>query len=322
MPASLNATSPTTTPGGWRSTIVERDRLRAVSIRVGGRSVGRHAPRHVEREDHGALGSRQRDGRLRPGDGDDRARTNPATSRAPGSDARQRPAAGGRRRAGPGSGRRRRRNAAARRPPPLVDRPRRVARRAARAAGAAAAGGDAKRHAPAPPPQPALGRHAHDRPDEVVVGRQGHRVDAGPPERRARGPPRARSAASANRRRNAASWVSTSSCSPVSASSHDDGPTSGSSVSRGSTSRTASTSWRRLSRCERLLPARGADEVGDDDDHRAAADRAMGRPRTAAPRSVTGAARQARLGDAGRGRAAAPGRARRAAGMVRSTSLA
>ena len=43
----------------------------AVSIRVGGRSVGGHAGRDVEGEHDRALGPRQRHGRLRPGDRDD-----------------------------------------------------------------------------------------------------------------------------------------------------------------------------------------------------------------------------------------------------------
>ena len=161
-------------------------------------------------------------------------------------------------------------------PPPApgagLDRARRehAERDQQRAAGAAPA---RERHARPRRRRLRRGRHPDDRPHEVVVGRERSRPRR-PPGRSARSSSASRAAAaSANRSRNLASWVSTISCSPVSASWTTIGPTSGSVGSRGSTSRTASSSWRRLSRCERPLPAGLADEVGHDHDQRPPPDR-------------------------------------------------
>ena len=219
------------------------DRPRGVHPR--GRQVGRgHARRDVERDHHGALGSRQRHRRARTGerhDEDDEADDDEGAGhdRAPATTAAGAPTTRRRRsspRAAPSPGR-----DAARRSPGPRGRP------AARATSSSSSCGDRKLMR-GPPPALAPRRHAHDRADQVLVGRQRHGVDAGPPKARASSASRAAAAAS-NRRRNLASCVSTTSCSPVSASSTTIGPMSGSAVSRGSTRRTASTSWRRLSRC-------------------------------------------------------------------------
>ena len=84
---------------------------------------------------------------------------------------------------------------------------------------------------------------AHDRVDEIVVGRELERVDARVGERRAQ-LLLARLAAAAKRLRKPLSCVSTKSCSPVSASWMTSRPRSGSSISSGSYRRTATTSWR------------------------------------------------------------------------------
>ena len=83
-PLSLNATTPMTTPGGWRATN-SRAAAFAASIRVGSKSVGGHAPRHVEREDHGPLQPRQADRRPAAGASASARIPNPAISSAPGS---------------------------------------------------------------------------------------------------------------------------------------------------------------------------------------------------------------------------------------------
>ena len=154
----------------------------------------------------------------------------------------------------PGAGRRCRRRRR-RRSPPELRRPLRARRRSrdryaqhARPGSPAGAAGRRpdERHRLALRPLPPRG-HPDDRPDQVVVGRRAQ--TASTPARRnaaARSASRAR-AASRNRRRNVGSCVSTYSCSPVSASSMSIGPTSGSSTSRGSYSRTAMTSCRRVS---------------------------------------------------------------------------
>ena len=103
----------------------------------------------------------------------------------------------------------------------------------------------------------------------------GRRRPRRPAGRRRSARPRARAAASANRRRNPGSCVSTYSCSPVSASSMSIGPTSGSSVSRRSYSRIAIDLVPPGQRLQRLLPARLADEVRDDEHERAALDPAL-----------------------------------------------
>ena len=72
-PLSLNATTPIRTDAGWRSTNARAAAL-AASIRVGSRSVGGHAARHVEREDHRALDPRHADDALRSGQRDDEDR--------------------------------------------------------------------------------------------------------------------------------------------------------------------------------------------------------------------------------------------------------
>ncbi len=127
-------------------------------------------------------------------------------------------------------------------------------------------------------------------------------------------------AASANRARNFASWVSTISCSPVSASWTTIGPTSGSSASRGSTRRTASTSWRRLSRWSgRSQPGAlmKSDTITTIDRRRIWRWAAS----NSAARSVTGD--RSRCGSAIRSRTRRSTASRPpAAGIVRSTSLA
>ena len=94
IPASLNATRPTTTPAGWRSTMVDAI-VRAVSMRVGGRSVAAMLP-ETSNEIITVPSGRGR-ATVAWGRATASARTtNPATSRAPGSTARhgRRPAPG------------------------------------------------------------------------------------------------------------------------------------------------------------------------------------------------------------------------------------
>ena len=113
----------------------------------------------------------------------------------------------------------------------------------------------------------------HDRAHEVVVGR----------ERRRRPRPHDRSAASSSASRATCrgreplaeprSPVSTSSCSPGLGVLDDDEPDVRQLRSRGSTSRTASSSWRWSRRWRWRSQPGVADEVGHDHDERAAPDR-------------------------------------------------
>ena len=111
---------------------------------------------------------------------------------------------------------------------------------------------------------------AQDRVDEVVVGRELERVDAGVAERRAQRRPRAarrpRRSACGSRGRACRRTAARRSRRPGSTSS----PRSGSSISSGSYRRTATTSWRCARCASGLRPARRADEVGDDEHERAA----------------------------------------------------
>ena len=140
-----------------------------------------------------------------------------------------------------------------RRPPPLPRRyshtPTGIARRSSRSGGQMNDIGLALRSASGARPSgrsPRAGRRrSRARP------RRPRRAGTRPPA-----PPRARRAASSNRRRNFGSCVSTYSCSPVSASSMSIGPTSGSSVSRRSYSRIAMTS------CFRVSPSSARSQPG------------------------------------------------------------
>ena len=119
--------------------------------------------------------------------------------------------------------------------------------------------------------------------DEVVVGRDLVDVDAGTQRRRTQlgfTLPRRRRAAGAGTRRRSSRR---SAAHPVSASSTTITPASGSSNSRGSTRRMATTSWRSVS-CSSGRSQPGArDEVGDQHDQRAPPDRARARSRAARP---------------------------------------
>ena len=94
--------------------------------------------------------------------------------------------------------------------------------------------------------------------------------------------------------------VCTSMRRPVSGSTRVSRPTAGSSSSRGSSTSTASTSWRRAHRPEQPLPSRGVEEVGDHHDEAPApgerADGAQGGAQVGAgPRSAIAFAVDARV---------------------------
>ena len=196
----------------------------AAAMRLGLHVGGAHAARHVHRQDDGLVLRRQRDHRRRPRDRDDQQRQRQQEQE------RRHVAA----EALPGAHRvpdQRQAGVAQRRPSSC-------------AAAAADTRATTQRHQQQQPQhlgpeerhraasevlrQHAAGRElaaplaqigeAQDRIDQVVVGRELERVDAGVAKRRAQARPRARSAAAAKRLRKPRSWVSTNSCSPVSAS--------------------------------------------------------------------------------------------------------
>ena len=120
------------------------------------------------------------------------------------------------------------------------------------------------------------------------------------------------SPASRRRCRNSASLESTVSCSPVSASSTTITPASGSSYSRGSSSRIATTSWRSVS-CSSGRSHPGAVMKSErrtiSERRRIAAERELERPRQVGDRPA-----RLRRAAGGSGRGRAPGRGRCAAG--------
>ena len=225
-------------------------------------------PETSKAQDDDALVPRQAERRLRPGEGDDRQGRGPR----PG-------ARGGIRRGGAG----RPADPAAVEPRPAAAS--RARRRRARARSRSDAERDEARRSSAagqmkvtsvPPPRrrwpcarsPARGRRRCDSATASTPAR---------PNAGRRSTSRC-SAASAKRRRKARSEVSTTSCSPVSASWTSSGPTSGRSDSRGSWRRMAITSWRRLSSSSSRSQPGLADEVGDDEDERPSLHRPARRP--------------------------------------------
>ena len=124
---------------------------------------------------------------------------------------------------------------------------------------------------------------AHDGLDQVVVGGQFERVDAGAGQRLAQRRSRARRrcgrSACESRRRGCRPRAARRSRRRASVTR----PRSGSSSSSGSNRRTATTSWRCASCAERLLPAGLADEVGHHEHGRAALDQRWRPTRAARP---------------------------------------
>ena len=110
---------------------------------------------------------------------------------------------------------------------------------------------------------------AQDRIDEIVVGRELERVDAGVGERRAQLLPRASRPAAAKRLRKPRSCVSTKSCSPVSASCITTQPEVGQLHLERIVEPHGDDLVPLREMRERLGPARRADEIGHDEHQRA-----------------------------------------------------